>query len=52
MARMLIEVEIDSDPVMNDPHDIAEEIIAVYDLWLDRNHGAPKVEFMAAKWKD
>lgn len=50
MARLVIEVEVNSDPTLEDPHVVAEEIIDSDDRsWYWRNY---EPMFVSAEWGD
>lgn len=46
---MIVQVDDSVDPTLVDPHEIAEDVVAIYDEHARRN-GDTRVEFVSAEW--
>lgn len=52
MARLVIVVEVDQDPTLVDPYDVADSLVDTYEEERRANRSLPIITFVSAEWLD
>ena len=50
MARLVVVLEVDNDPLTTDPHEPTEHLLGVYDDHRKVNQDATAITLISAEW--